>query len=238
MARRQQSRGICAFCGKESAKGGMTRHLRSCAARAEAIAVADGGPGRTEPIYHLQVLDAWAGYYWLHMEMRGTALLEDLDEYLRAIWLECCGHLSSFNLGGVSYTQIFDDGMNWGVQKAMDVPVGTLFDPGMETPYQYDFGTTSELVIKVLDVRQGKSLTPNPIMLMARNKLDPSVCVVCGAPATSICQTCLWENEGADCTYCDEHAEDHDCDEPFVQGIYNSPRTGMCGYDGPAEPPY
>jgi hypothetical protein len=38
---------------------------------------------------------------------------------------------------------------------------------------------------------------------------------------------------------CDEHVKNHPHDEygdplPLV----NSPRLGMCGYDGPAEPPY
>ncbi len=71
---------------------------------------------------------------------------------------------------------------------------------------------------------------------MARNKLDPTPCVVCGKPATVICQTCLWESD--ECKYCDAHAEDHDCEEAMIVGFYNSPRTGACGYDGPAEAPY
>jgi len=32
--------------------------------------------------------------------MRGSATLTKLDDYLRAIWLECCGHLSKFTIGG------------------------------------------------------------------------------------------------------------------------------------------
>jgi hypothetical protein len=40
-------------------------------------------------------------------------------------------------------------------------------------------------------------------------------------------------------TLCDEHARNHPHDnygEPMP--LVNSPRVGMCGYDGPAEPPY
>ena len=33
----------------------------------------------------LQVLDAYGGDFWLHLEMKGNATLEDLDDYLRAI---------------------------------------------------------------------------------------------------------------------------------------------------------
>ncbi|MBK6433513.1 hypothetical protein [Candidatus Amarolinea dominans] len=39
-----------------------------------------------------QAQDAWGAAISLHLEMRGKATLKDLDEYLRAIWLECCGH--------------------------------------------------------------------------------------------------------------------------------------------------
>ena len=40
-------------------------------------------------------------------------------------------------------------------------------------------------------------------------------------------------------TLCDEHAKSHPHDEygePVA--LVNSPRMGLCGYDGPAEPPY
>lgn len=198
----------------------------------------DAGRGRNQAIYHLQVLNTWGGDYWLHLEMKGSATLKGLDQYLRDIWLECCGHLSAFEIGQVRYTQLFDDGMSWGIEKSMNVQVKKLFAPGMSIAYEYDFGSTTELIIKVVGVRTGKALTPHPIALMARNQVEPGVCAVCGQPATVICQSCLWENEGYDCAYCDEHGEDHECDEYMLMGIYNSPRTGVCGYDGPAEPPY
>jgi hypothetical protein len=40
-------------------------------------------------------------------------------------------------------------------------------------------------------------------------------------------------------TFCEQHAEEHAHDE-YGQPLelVNSPRLGMCGYDGPAEPPY
>lgn len=34
------------------------------------------------------------------LEVRGSAKLEKLDDYLREIWLECCGHLSHFAFDG------------------------------------------------------------------------------------------------------------------------------------------
>lgn len=147
MPRKKQTRGACTYCGKEMTKGGLSRHLKTCPERQKVIEIANQKRGRNQSIYHLQVQDAWGGDYWLHLEMHGNATLQDLDGYLRAIWLECCGHLSSFEIGLITYTQLFDDGFGgWREEKDMDVRVDKLFTPGMSIPYQYDFGTTSELI--------------------------------------------------------------------------------------------
>lgn len=239
MARRKQSRGDCAYCGREMTRGGLARHLRTCSKRREAIAAADSKLGRSQTLYHLQVQDAWSGYYWLHLEMQGNATLKDLDSYLRAIWLECCGHLSAFEIDNVRYTQLFNGGWSWGVERSMNMKVRKLFRPGMQIHYEYDFGTTSELLIKVVDQRQGKPTTPHPIALMARNKLDPVPCIECGQPASYLCVQCLYERVDSRCELCEDHAATHECSdygEPLP--IFNSPRVGMCGYAGPAEPPY
>jgi hypothetical protein len=240
VANRIQSTGACVYCGKEMTRGGLARHLRTCAQRQQAIAMADGKRGQDQTLYHLQVQDARSSHYWLHLEMRGNATLQDLDHYLRAIWLECCGHLSAFEIGPVRYTQLFNDGMSYGEEKSMNVRVHKLFRPGMAIPYEYDFGTTSELVIKVVDQREGKPTTEKPMVLMARNTFTPPPCAECGQPATQLCSECLWEL-GPEAMYCDAHAEEHaeDVDhEDMLMSIVNSPRTGMCGYNGPAEPPY
>lgn len=238
MARKKQSRGNCCYCGKEMTKGGLSRHLRSCAKRQEAIAARDGGRGKDETLFHLQVQDVWATDFWLYLEMRGSATLEDLDDYLRAIWLECCGHLSSFSIGPYRYTQIFDDGWMIGDEKPMDAPVQRLFSPGMKISYEYDFGTTSNLVINVANVRQGKPLTANPIVLMARNLQPEATCMECDQPGEWLCMECVYEYDEPG-FLCDEHADEHPHDnygEPMP--LVNSPRVGLCAYDGPAEPPY
>jgi len=218
-------------------RSGLARHLGTCPGRLEVQAEADRSRRHRQTLYHLQVQDAWMGSFWLHLEMRGNATLDDLDYYLRAIWLECCGHLSAFELGHVTYTQIFDDDMLMGDERAMNVRVGALFQPGMEIPYEYDFGTTSHLVIKVINQRTGKPTASHPIVLMARNKFEPPPCMECGQPATDLCTECLYEREDGRSELCDEHAQAHVHDE-YIMPLLNSPRTGMCGYAGPAEPPY
>jgi hypothetical protein len=218
-------------------RSGLARHLRNCSVRLEAQAEANRSRRQRQTLYHLQVQDAWGGNYWLHLEMRGNATLQDLDDYLRAIWLECCGHLSAFQIGNVRYTQIFYDGMSIGEERPMKVRVGGIFATGMEIPYEYDFGTTSHLLIKVIDERIGKPITSHPIVLMGRNKFDPPACMKCGEPATQLCTVCLYERADGRCDLCDRHAETHRHGD-MILPLVNSPRAGMCGYVGPAEPPY
>ena len=227
MARKKQTRGCCVYCDREMTRGGLARHLASCPARKAVLTEASQKGGRTEVLYHLQVQDAWWGDYWLHLEMAGSTRLEDLDHYLRAIWLECCGHLSRFSQGG------------WGSDEIpMSTLLGRVLKPGLELVHIYDFGTSSETLIKVVAEREGKATTRYPVVMMARNTAPEIPCAECGRPATWLCMECMYEHEEPG-TLCDKHAENHPHDgygPPLP--LVNSPRTGMCGYDGPAEPPY
>lgn len=225
MARRPQTKGDCAFCGKTMSKGGMSKHLASCKSRQAAVAKAEERKVKSENLYHLRVQDAYQGDYWLNLEMRGTKSLGNLDEYLRAIWLECCGHMSQFSVGR------FADSL--GKTRKID----DVFSRVEVLDHVYDFGTSSETVVKLVEAREGTPLSSKPIFLMARNHPIEFKCVECDKPATYLCLECMYEGEEG--TLCDKHAESHPHDnygEPMP--IVNSPRMGMCGYDGPAEPPY
>jgi hypothetical protein len=224
---RKQSKGTCAYCGKELSKAGITKHLETCPQRQAVIATAEAKKGDSERLYHLRIQDAYRSEFWLDLEMRGSKTLRDLDNYLRAIWLECCGHLSQFSLGGAFAQEI-------GKQRKLN----DVFRAGGELTHVYDFGTSSETIVKCVEVREGKPTTNKAIALMARNTMPDYVCIKCGKPATHLCMECLIEDE-TEGTLCDQHTRNHphdDYGEPIP--LVNSPRMGMCGYDGPAEPPY
>ena len=207
----------------------MARHLAKCEKREQTIQIAEAGKQPEEALWHVRVQDAYGKEFWLDLEMRGSATLEKLDAYLRAIWLECCGHLSQFTVGGWSG---YDVGK---ARKADDV-----FIKETALLHLYDFGTTSETEIHVVGTRKGKATTKHPIVLMARNNMPEMLCKECDKPATYLCIECLYEADEAGTWFlCNEHAEEHphiEYGEPVP--LINSPRLGMCGYDGPAEPPY
>ncbi len=231
MARKPESRGACAFCGEELTKRSVAKHIAACPGYQQAAAKSKPCPearGKgSEILWRIRAQDAYDKDYWLELEMRGSASLTQLDKYLRAIWLECCGHLSEFTIGG------------WGGRKVGKARAADeVFEPGLVLRHLYDFGTTSETDIRVLERQQGKPLTKHPITLLARNLPPKFTCQECGQPAAWICIECQIEAEKPG-LLCEEHAEEHPHENyGGVMPVVNSPRMGMCGYDGPAEPPY
>ncbi len=158
--------------------------------------------------------------------MRGDATLKKLDEYLRAIWLECCDHRSDFMRGGWSEPRIGKS------RRAADV-----LDEGVTLTHVYDFGNSTVSTIKVVAMRQGRPLGRHPIKLMSRNEMPTPSCARCDEPATRLCIECMYDM--VDAVLCAAHAAVHpheDDGEPVP--LVNSPRLGVCGYQGPAEPPY
>ena len=224
-----QTKGSCRYCGRGLTRGGMARHLRTCEQRLRRIAEAGAAPAaKSQVLHHVQVRDGWSGRYWLHLEVTAAATMQVLDTYLRAVWLECCGHMSQWSVGDAWH----------GAQLPMTRRIGSALQEAVELVHVYDFGTTTETRLTPVDKRTGASLTKRPVELMARN--DPPVieCIQCGRPATWLCMQCVYEDENSG-GLCQDHMENHpheDYDEPMP--VVNSPRMGMCGYTGPAEPPY
>jgi hypothetical protein len=108
------------------------------------------------------------------------------------------------------------------------VTLGTLLSPGATLRYEYDFGTTTELTIKVAAVRRGPA-DAEFIRLLARNDPPEVPCESCGRPAARICSQCIFEGGGWLCRAC---ARKHKCGEEMLLPVVNSPRVGMCGYTG------
>ena len=227
MTAKKSQKGKCSFCDQNVAKNGVARHLAACAKLAEQVSKAESGKAKLETILHLRVQSADNVRFWFDIEMRGSATLNDLDRYLRAIWLECCGHMSQFSIGG------------WrGAELSMSRRAEDVLQGGTELTHIYDYGTSSTTLIKCLGSRRGKPMTRHPITLLVRNLIPEQKCAECDKPARWLCMECLIEEQEWK-TFCDEHAESHPHDnygEPVP--LVNSPRIGLCGYTGPAEPPY
>jgi hypothetical protein len=214
------SQGTCELCGFHSGKTGMGRHLSACLAK-------HGKPG-SKDLFHLRVEDRWGGPWWLDIEVVGSATLADLDSFLRRLWLECCGHMSTFFMrpggakgAGRRRRSVWSDD-----EIDMEKRVGEVLHAPVELTHVYDFGTSTELSIRTAGSRKGGT-EREKIRILARN--DPPVwpCSECGTAATQICSDC-----GEDAFYCNEHAAAHECGEEMLLPVVNSPRMGVCGYTG------
>jgi hypothetical protein len=211
------SAGRCQFCSQVLPRAVMARHLSSCG-QPETSASSTG------PSFHLLVEARHAKAYWMHVALPVNAPLSKLDKFLRKTWLECCGHLSSFEIAGERYAS---DPM--GVESSMKRPLQHAVDVGMSFSYEYDYGSTTELKLKVAGVRPGG--TPKgAAQLLARNEFPSILCQSCGTePAAEICVVCACDEVGWLCLAC---TDGHSCEEEMRLPVTNSPRAGVCAYSG------
>jgi hypothetical protein len=266
---------------------------------------------------------------------RNTAseLLFTLDRFLRDVWVECCGHLSAFEIGGTSYSdepedfsfeivgaEVQEEGedeeeyedlspeelaeeigkfldeeppemrnmipgelqvelrkprsrddlvaflkerlnsMPKGISlfasenveeqrslyfqkstlkylldmvedRSLDVPLEKVLKVGQKFTYEYDFGSTTELNLRIISGRDGvvqEGEEDDPVTILAINVPPVILCKVCGKPATKVAGGYYNVEENAYCNKCARRSEDADMMLPVV----NSPRVGVCGYTG------
>ena len=98
---RTSGEGGCRFCLKTCTGSTIGKHLESCKIKKEKD-VEEAGKSKKPPerIFHIKI---GGGEFWLHIEMKASSKLSDLDKFLRDIWLECCGHLSQFIIDRQAY---------------------------------------------------------------------------------------------------------------------------------------
>lgn len=212
--------GKCYYCDGLYGKSGMSRHLLSCDKRKTIV---EAKQGTRDRYYHLTVQGS--PEYWMHLKVLQAAELDDLDTFLRAVWVECCSHLSAFTIGDAFYSSYPDGEYK---EKGMDITLSEVMEVGTEFSYDYDFGSTTRLSLKVVgeieEVPKG-----DVVQIMARNEAPLYSCSVCGAEATEICTQCIYDDEGSLCEKC---AQEHECGEEMLLPVVNSPRIGVCGYTG------
>ena len=160
----------------------------------------------------------------MHVAVPVTAPLRKLDDFLRRAWLECCGHMSAFEIHGQRYASASMEG-----ESSMGASLSQVLEVGTKFNYEYDYGSTTDLALKVIALRE-QDLAKGAIQLLAMNEPPRIICQRCGIePATLICTECAWKGEGWFCEGC---AVAHDCGDEMCLPVVNSPRVGVCGYTG------
>ena len=228
MARGTSLPGYCFSCKKKYDKRGIGRHLKTCPARKKAIEKEKGEKFR---IFHLRIEDPYDSSYWLDIEMAATSPLSTLDQFLRDVWLECCGHLSQFIVGETYYSYYIDDDPFFGSWKTeeydLTIPLEKALPINKKVVYEYDFGSTTELSIKVIAEREGTLPGgKTTIRFLSRNFSPVYPCAICGKPAKWV-DVFRYQNN----LFCNQHIDEAENDEMLLP-LVNSPRAGVCGYEG------
>lgn len=222
--------GTCTVCkGEESTDKKMRLHLLKHFSGAKGTRAAD------KDACLVAVTDDIPATYWLYIRVHKTATLRDIDALIRHTWVECCGHLSAFRARGTSYMVMKTDGDGPGTKTMEENAVGVM-GKSCTLNYEYDFGTTTELVVKAVGACSAAAMK-RTAEVVARNSALKLDCGTCGAKgaAAQICPECVWGDQSP--LLCKKCSKKHKHDgEPADASIYlpvvNSPRMGMCAYTG------
>jgi len=220
----------------------MRRHLESCEKRKnfylEMNKKIKNLSQSNNIVFLLNISSKYYPEYWMFVEVDGRSKLKVIDNFLRDTWLECCGHLSSFTIKGTRYESQLDpfpfpDPFFNENSKTMEQSTSNIFQPGMNIDYVYDYGSSTELVLKVISDIPGKISGKEKVKLVARNNELVFKCTRCKKEiATKICAVCIHEKDRNRASFCNNCVNLHRCGEKMALPIVNSPRSGECGYTG------
>ena len=148
----------CSLCNRDLSSRAILNHLKKC------IPYYLGDPlGRQAKTDLLQIrVNATTGFHCMDIEIAGAEPLLSFDKFLRSVWLECCGHLSTFELAqsrASTRTPI-----------PMSETVERLFSFNMGVYYIYDYGESTDLDIRLMGRRTGEAPPPPVgVRLLSRN---------------------------------------------------------------------
>jgi hypothetical protein len=249
MEQNVKSEGKCLFCGEMFSKSRINKHLDSHLKQIEVE-----NTNERSYLVKIEANPRWnSAAYFLLLWVNKTASMGDIDFFLRSIWLECCGHISQFSdpevkkrkkrLDFSEISKLLEQGklpQYNKLKKELDseVPmsqkVKNIFRKGLVLEYEYDFGSSTYLILKVVEEYQVKA--DKKIVLLSRNEPLELLCDLCQKKiATQICTIHRDRNE--DYLFCDKCAKKHEkkCDDfadYAAMPVVNSPRMGVCAYEG------
>lgn len=204
----------CYYCNKELTERTIKRHMKSCLDMKKVIEEKLNEKKGTRNQYIISLKALYESNYCIYVSIDANLQLKHLDQFIRDIWVECCGHLSAFIIEEEYYNS--DDG-------EMDMSIDDILMEGEKFGYDYDFGSTTELILEVVDIIE-VSKTFSQIEIIARNHDVKNKCEKCGKEAH------FFDHSGEE--YLCKNCVDEDNDEVEEFEYSNSPRDGVCGYYG------
>jgi hypothetical protein len=116
---------------------------------------------------------------------------------------------------------------------SMSLKANEILYKGLKLKYEYDFGSTTELLLFVIEEYPIEA--DGLIVLLSRNEPLELWCHTCKKePATQFCTVHGWDEDRMFCNKCAEaHAKKcEDFRDYAALPVVNSPRMGVCCYSG------
>ncbi len=105
-----------------------------------------------------------------------------------------------------------------------------ILSVGESFSYEYDFGSTTNLLLNVYNYRIGENNPKKKIVILSRNNPPEIFCDQCGTGRAQ------WINsEGfydGNPFWCEECLDKVEEEPDYMLPVCNSPRMGVCGYEG------
>ena len=212
MKQELKSSGKCLFCNQMFDQNEIGKHIDKHLTQME-----KEDKDKITKSYHHIIVEA--AEMFLHILVKSGAKMADIDNFLKDIWLDCCGHLSGFGH------------KNFKIK--MSDTVTDIFVPKVKIYHDYDYGSTTRVELKA-----GKAYSlhlKETLILLSRNEPLKLMCVTCKKlPAVYLCSTCIYDGYAFFCEKCaGKHGETcADFTDYASMPIVNSPRMGVCGYTG------
>ena len=260
------SLGRCHLCGNAVRAEDVSTHARSCVMAAVQVGFVDNDlhPRHVGNDTILIWVRGDELRHWLMLAVRPTTSLRQLDQFLRNLWLECCGHMSHFQIGATRYnasipgpgdTRLVEADLAEPGERHMLYTVEEAIREGELFRHEYDYGDTTYLDLEcVADLPAPYQFLPELIdppepadghtddfiTIVARN-LPLERCFTCEEPA----RWCYYENPYA--LVPREHGGSialppYFCDDCAPRNVTltilrNSPRAGVGCYDNVHDQP-
>ena len=265
MAVNTPSPGTCYICNQTFPGNRIRRHLPQCIEARFGLKRSPDLRRRdrrrtAQKTAHLSVR-AREQPHWMELAVRCDVTLHELDRFLRGVWLECCGHVSHFEIGDQVYSVLVPmPGERWRFDpmderearwRNMAKSVNAAIPPLARFEYEHDYGSPTELTLEhravygelVQAVSPSQPWHGGKIVILARNN-PLRACLRCGGSAYWKAAPEYDEYEGYDAELYDEEEvlslDDLDpitfCEEcaPTAGDLVllpNSPRVGVNCYD-------
>ena len=206
-------KGKCYYCNKELNEKTIKRHMKNCSEIKKKIEELSSGNKKQRNQFMIAIKSKYDGNeYCIYLSIDENLSLLHIDQFLRDIWLECCEHLSAFKIKGKFYQDY-----------SMDTRLKDILTINEKFEYEYDFGSTTYLILEVVDVIEVPA-SFSQIEIIARNYEVKHCCAVCGVET----EYYNYENDQWECKKCMD--KNNDMISKF--DYCNSPRDGVCCYGG------